>query len=344
MELKEDNPSRPWTDEGVFRTAPGVYRISLPLPNDYLHAVNVYAIEDSKGLTLVDPGVAEPESRQRLEAALDILDCGLPDVTRCLVTHIHYDHYSQAVSLQREIGTAVMLGRDEKSSVAALVDPSWRAFRAQFSLLRRYGAPDVVDAVVATDNDSQPTVGFPDEWIDDGVNVEIGGRNLLAIHTPGHTRGHVVFVDSEDNLMFAGDHVLPEITPSIGFEPVPPPLPLGDYLRSLGKVRAMPDCRLLPAHGPVTQSAHDRIDELLAHHDRRLEAASSCVSQGAKTAAGVARRLTWTRGERKFNELSPFNQMLAVLETGAHLDLLVTRRRLSSVTMEGTLQYSADVA
>jgi glyoxylase-like metal-dependent hydrolase (beta-lactamase superfamily II) len=54
--------------------------------------------------------------------------------------------------------------------------------------------------------------------------------------------------------MFAGDHVLPHITPSIGFEQQPAELPLGAYLDSLKLVRGLPDRRLLPAHGPVTPS------------------------------------------------------------------------------------------
>ena len=44
------------------------------------------------------------------------------------------------------------------------------------------------------------------------------GRDLLAVPTPGHTQGHVVFADVERALLFAGDHVLPRITPSVGFE------------------------------------------------------------------------------------------------------------------------------
>ena len=164
---------------------------------------------------------------------------------------------------------------------------------------------------------------------------------MRVMHTPGHTRGHVVFVDGGEGLIFAGDHILPHITPSIGFEPASAPLPLGDYLQSLRRVREIPDARLLPAHGPVTHSMHERIDELLAHHHQRLEDSADCVVGAADTVAEVARQLTWTRRERHLDELDPFNQMLAVLETGAHLDLLVAQGRLSSNTIDGVLHYSS---
>ena len=63
-------------------------------------------------------------------------------------------------------------------------------------------------------------------------------------------------------------------------------------------------------------------------HDRRLDACATVVRQGAATAYEAARALTWTRRERHFDDLDPFNQMMAVMETGAHLDVLVRQGRL----------------
>ena len=152
------------------------------------------------------------------------------------------------------------------------------------------------------------------------------------VPTPGHTQGHVVFTDSGNGLLFAGDHVLPHITPSIGFEPVSASQPLGDYLESLRVVRALPDLRLLPAHGPDGGSAHKRIDELLAHHAERLDRCAEAVAAGAGTAYEVACALRWTRRDRQLTDLDPFNQMLAVTETRIHLELLAAQGRLVTST------------
>ena len=106
---------------------------------------------------------------------------------------------------------------------------------------------------------SGPRLGTrqPDEWIAAGQDFDLGTRTLTAITTPGHTRGHVVFADAAAGLLFAGDHVLPHITPSIGFEEAPSAAcRCGDYLQSLNVVRRLPDMRLLPAHGPVSPSTH----------------------------------------------------------------------------------------
>ena len=99
--------------------------------------------------------------------------------------------------------------------------------------------------------------------------------------------------------------------------------------------------RLLPAHGPVTASVHARIDELLAHHDDRLGRCLAAVQAGAATAYEAAGFLRWTRRERQLGELDPFNQMLAVIETRAHLELLAAQGRLASSSTDGVTFYQA---
>jgi hypothetical protein len=140
--------------------------------------------------------------------------------------------------------------------------------------------------------------------------------------------------------MFAGDHVLGHIAPSIGFEQNHPELPLGDYLDSRKLVRALPDRRLLPVHGPVSPSVHTRVDELLDHHDTRLGRIEELVDRQAGTAAEVAVRLRWTRRERRSDELDLFNRCLAVRETLAHLDVLDVAGRLGRSDLDGTSQYA----
>jgi glyoxylase-like metal-dependent hydrolase (beta-lactamase superfamily II) len=187
---------------------------------------------------------------------------------------------------------------------------------------------------------SMDDYGMPDEWLDRDLTLHLGGRRVDAVATPGHTQGHYVFADAEQGLLFAGDHVLPTITPSIGFEPRWVEQPLRDFLASLAKVRALPDLRLLPAHGPVTESSHARIDELAAHHDHPLQLCVAAVAEGARTAWDVAGQIPWTRHERRRDELGPFDAVLAAFETLAHLDLLASRGELVR-TEEGSERHYA---
>ena len=334
-----------WTEAGIFEVAPGVHRIPLPLPQDGLRAVNVYAIEDGDGLVLIDSGWAIPVARQLLGSALEVLDATVSDIHRFLITHIHRDHYTQAISIRREVGTRVSLGAGEQPSLEVSARRDRTPMQPQLVQLRRCGAGALVEEITAgmaaRRAQHQPVDWeFPDDWIQPGRLSLDGGRQLDAVETPGHTIGHVVFHDPAERLLFAGDHVLPTITPSIGFEPLLSANPLGDFLGSLARVRAMPDATLLPAHGQVTSSVHARIDELVDHHGRRLAETSAAIDQGANTAFEAAHILHWTRRARAFKELDPFNQMLATTETAAHLELLVAQGRISrSIDDDGVYHY-----
>jgi glyoxylase-like metal-dependent hydrolase (beta-lactamase superfamily II) len=361
-----------WIEEGAHPVAPGVHRIPLPLPSDGLRAVNVYAIEADAGLVLIDSGWALANALEQLERSLAVIGAGLRDVRQFLVTHMHRDHYTQAVEIRRLLGTTIALGAGEQPSIEGLLSGEFRPMRAQLAVLRLAGAHPVADLLAAatagglgahrTPSAAGAGTGLmpaghpalrpgatvaaalsyeaPDTWISPDRQFELGTRTLTAVATPGHTRGHVVFADIDAGLLFAGDHVLPHITPSIGFQEAPSEQPLREYLESLNVVRRLPDMRLLPAHGPVSPSTHARIDELVGHHDQRLALMAEVLAGSECTGYDVARAIGWTRRERKLGELDLMNQMLAICETVYHLDLLVAQARaVSNTGADGVRRY-----
>jgi glyoxylase-like metal-dependent hydrolase (beta-lactamase superfamily II) len=334
--------STAWIEAGAHLVAPGIWRIPLSLPTDGLKAVNVYAVTDGDGLTLIDGGWALDVARAELVAALAEIGCGLGDIRRFLVTHAHRDHYTQAVAIRRDFGAKVLIGVGEKHAIERLTGTIPPGLRTQFTILARHGAEPVAEALRALGvHENVKDMGYelPDAWIGSGEKFTVGNRMLEAIPTPGHTRGHVVFADRDAGLLFAGDHVLPHITPSVAFEVDPSPLGLRDYLASLRMVRAMPDMAMLPAHGPAGAGVHARIDELLAHHATRLADMGDVLRSGAATAYDVATQVGWTSRQRKFLDLDPFNQMLAVFETALHLDLLEAQGVAVTETVDEVRYY-----
>jgi glyoxylase-like metal-dependent hydrolase (beta-lactamase superfamily II) len=232
--------------------------------------------------------------------------------------------------LGTETGAEVVLGRAEQPGIEAIQTMADLEESPFAALLRSAGAPDVAEQwnrFRERSEEPQDMAGWqpPDRWLEGDTTVEVGARTLDAVLTPGHTPGHYVFADRAASLLFAGDHVLPTITPSIGFTHPPAPSPLSDFMASLTKVRGLPDLQLLPAHGPVAPSSHARVDALLAHHEERLAACLRALEAGAHTSAEVAGQLPWTRHEHAFASLDVFNQGLAALETKAHLEVLVAR-------------------
>ena len=305
-----------------------------------MRAVNVYVVVGTDGLFVVDSGWPIPESKDLLSTGLSELGADFTDVRRFLVTHVHRDHYAQAVHLRREFGIRVTLGEHERSSLEAAVRPGHPDMRESVALLRELGAKDLADQLARHEPKIDPEDWeLPDDWFGSDDVVDIGNRVLDVVPTPGHTQGHVVFHDLAGALLFAGDHVLPTITPSIGFEPARTANPLRAFLASLAVVRARPDAMLLPAHGAVTASVHERIDELVDHHRRRLDAMAAVLGWGTDTAAGVAAQVTWTKRERTFDELDMFNRFMAVCETGAHLELLVSQGLASRRLEDGVRRY-----
>ncbi|MTD13437.1 MBL fold metallo-hydrolase [Nakamurella sp. YIM 132087] len=332
-----------WRTPGTFEVATGVHRIPMPMSDGGLDTVNVYALIAPDGITLIDGGEHVPGALDRLAAGLAPLGAGIADVRRVLVTHVHVDHYSLAPSIRRISGAEVAMGAGEQPTIQRVGDPDFPQWSEQHRQLRRGGAGDVLEGILAgfPGMESDPADYLPpDTWWTGPTDIPLGDAVLQVIPTPGHTAGHSVFALPGQGLMFTGDHVLPRITPSIGFDAAPAVLPLRSFLASLALVRSGADHRMLPAHGPVTDSVHHRIDELVAHHDVRLAETAAAVRGGASSAREVAAQLGWTRHLRRFDELTVFNRMLAVCETLAHLDLLVDRGELTVTEDEGISRYA----
>jgi glyoxylase-like metal-dependent hydrolase (beta-lactamase superfamily II) len=318
-----------WSAPGCYAVSPGVHRIPLTMPQDGLRAVNVFAIETDRGLALVDGGWRVGGALDELRDALARIGRRPEEIVDVLVTHVHRDHYTLATALRREYGARISLGRQERPGLDAIRELGSNVPTSSLRELRRGGDPELADAVAAATvaEPFEPTDWeLPDRWLAPGL-LDLGGRRLEVVETPGHTKGHIVLHDLDSALIFSGDHVLPTITPSIGFELGDWELPLGQYLASLELLLDRPDGLLAPAHGHHGVAVHHRVRELLDHHAQRLRRTRDVLVDAGRplTAAAVADGLPWTRRERPLGELDDFNRMIAICETLAHLDLLADR-------------------
>jgi len=102
----------------------------------------------------------------------------------------------------------------------------------------------------------------------------------------GHTPEHVCFVDLEGKLIIAGDQILPRITSNVSVT-LTEPLgdPLGDWLASIDKFRALPDDLLvLPAHGEPFYGLHARLDRLEEGHRTSLDRLHAHLAEAPRRA------------------------------------------------------------
>jgi glyoxylase-like metal-dependent hydrolase (beta-lactamase superfamily II) len=135
-------------------------------------------------------------------------------------------------------------------------------------LRQRTGAP-----VLAFDPDGG------EERLEDAAVVRTRGAALTAMHTPGHTPDHVVFVDAASGSMFTGDAVLGWGTSVID----PPEGELRDYVASLRRMLALAPPVLYPGHGPVVSDGVAKLREYLEHREEREREVLAGLAGGPRT-------------------------------------------------------------
>ncbi len=177
-------------------------------------------------LAVVDPGSPYPDEQAFLERVLaDLATQGLA-LREIWLTHAHRDHMG---------------------GVAAL--------RARHDVVLR-AHPEVVERLPR-----EREVGFTVP-LADGDRLH---RRFRAVHTPGHARGHVAFLDQRTGALLAGDMLSTLSTIVID----PPEGDMAEYVRSLERLRDLGPRTIFPAHGPPTQGAIDKLENYLAHRRER---------------------------------------------------------------------------
>jgi glyoxylase-like metal-dependent hydrolase (beta-lactamase superfamily II) len=306
----------------VERVRPGIWSIPVPIPNNPLRYVLVYAFETDRGAYIVDAGWNTDDAYQTLVAGLERAGFSIGDVQGVLVTHIHPDHYGLAGRVREASGAWVALHPADAALIEARYDAPDDLIEAIASMLRREGAP--AEEIDSLKNASMPVRPFvsavrPDLLVEDGDKPDVPGWELKAIWTPGHSPGHLCFHEASNRLMLSGDHVLPRITPNISVHPQAGPDPLGDFLASLDKVGAYDVDEVLPAHEHRFVDLQERVAQLRAHHRARFDEVIASIRDGADTTWAVAARMTWNR---PWDQIQGFMRRAAVGEAMAHLSYL----------------------
>lgn len=312
----------------VEQVRPGLWSIPVPMPDNPLRYVTVYALETSNGVAIVDAGWDRPEAWDGLVGGLTEAGFALTDITDILVTHIHADHYGLAGRVREESGARILMHPADAALLQERYVDTQPLVDGIRSMLITAGAPaDDADGLshASMGVRSYVSVAQPDVLLEDGDTVKLPGWDIAAIWTPGHSPGHLFFYERERRLAISGDHVLPRITPNISLHS-PGRDPLADFLDSLLKVRDLDCDEVLPAHEYRFRGLDDRVDELCEHHANRLQEIETAVREApGSTCWEVAPKLHWSR---PWDEVQGFMRRAAVGETFAHVVLLERQGRI----------------
>ncbi len=293
----------------------GLLALGLRQPGTLPHYTLSYLVLDSGGAVhLVDPGWDSDENWRMLVAALRSLGRALSDVATVTVTHLHPDHLGMAERVRAASGAPVALHRLEQEGIRALTTP----LPEQESLARfaEWGVPEhrrqeLLDAVERRSSWRPFTA---DRLLEDGSPLGIPGRDLRAVHTPGHTTGHLAIVGEEDGVVLLGDLLLPNQFPGIGLGGPPDGDPVGDYLASLDRIGALDAFEALPGHGYRFRGIAERCTVTAEHHEKRTREVASLLD-GDRLLWDIAAELSWTAG---WESLTGLQLLSALSQTALH--------------------------
>ncbi len=320
------------TDLALTEVAAGVFELRLPIPfEDGL--VNVFLFTDGGEADLLDCGMNSEESLEAIRRALDHL--GGPRLRRLVVTHIHPDHYGAAGALAGDGLADLYMHRLE----VPLVHPRYVELEHLVEQVRTYllvnGVPEEEADVLSNSQRALSQVVKPADaavQLDGAEHIAMGQHVLRVEWTPGHSPGHVCLHEARSGLLFAGDHVLPELSPNIGLHPQSTPDPLHDYLQGLKRMAALEPTLVLPAHGRPFSEVGPRVDALVSHHARRLDQILELVGDQEKSGWQVALDL-W--GPRE----NLYEKRLALQEGLAHLQALAVERRVAKTVTPDAVRW-----
>jgi glyoxylase-like metal-dependent hydrolase (beta-lactamase superfamily II) len=250
----------------------------MPLPFQLNH-VNVYAVEDYGGWTLIDTGLATSSSRQAWETAL-AGPLGAQPVRRVICTHMHPDHIGLAGWLCRKDEAPLLMSRSEYMMARMLVSEQEASNEGEaFYRGAGWGSAQLVNWREGFGGFAKGVAALPRAYtrLQEGELLGIGGDEWTVVIGAGHSPEHVCLWRRSDDVFIAGDQVLPRISSNVSVWPTEPDAdPLGDWMTSLAKFRRLlaRETLVLPGHGEPFRGVHHRLDALKRGHEvalKRLE-------------------------------------------------------------------------
>lgn len=258
----------------------------MPVPGS-LRAINLWVLAGTNGATLVDTGMRDAVTKNAWEV-LKANHFNNFSVERVFVTHMHPDHSGLAGWLIEQFPNSILsmsrleyyvlreLSRDVGRTLPASVlkfycQCGWSqkqlaSYQSEFGSFAKmiHPLPNLFDAVV------------------DGDQINTGVTQWEVVTGRGHSPEQSLLYSVENELLIAGDQVLPTISPNVSVFPQEPNAdPLSDWLQSLERLKQrVPNSVLvLPSHGRPFRGLHSRIEAIVDEHEKSLSELAKFLSR-----------------------------------------------------------------
>jgi glyoxylase-like metal-dependent hydrolase (beta-lactamase superfamily II) len=224
---------------------PGIARVLAPNPSAFTFTgTQTYLVGDAE-VAVIDPGPELPAHLDALQQAI-----GGRKVAAIMCTHTHRDHSPAAGPLAQATGAPII------GCAPLVLDDAGPRADAAFD--RDYA---------------------PDRVLGDGESIEVDGRRLTAVATPGHTSNHLCFAEETSGALFTGDHVMGWSTTVV----FPPDGDMAAYMASLDKLQRRDDRIYYPAHGPAVTNPRQHVRGFIGHRKQRERQILGLLEERART-------------------------------------------------------------
>ena len=318
----------------AIEIAEGVLWMRLPLPMKLDH-VNVYALDDGDGWTIVDTGFDSKRGRAIWEGLLGGPLRGKP-IARVVVTHHHPDHIGMAGWLQSEKGAELVTTRTAWLMARMLtLDVQEVASEEALAFYRSAG----MDSPIYEKRKIERPFNFADvvaplpigySRVRQGDTIRMGGRTWDVHIGNGHAPEHATFWSRDDNLVLAGDQILSSISPNIGVYPTEPMAdPIAEWLEACERLAplARPDHLVLGGHKLPFTGLPLRMRQLIDNHHGALSRLLDYIDSPKSASECFAPLFKREIGEAEYG--------LALVESVAHLSHLHQAGRATRVGRPG---------
>ena len=310
-----------------------LHQIKTSMIRPHLPYVMCYVFEDRSGkVTLFDTGFGTEIAFKELKNQLNNIGYQFSDIENIIISHTHPDHMGMLGRI-REVNPNfnLIISEKEYNWLNSRQNRDWQLLGNQW--LQKHGM-----SLEEIDNSKQDTQWKNIEWpelnnptlVNDLDIFKFGEWEFKFLDTPGHTIGHLCMYEVNKKIMLTGDHVLPHISPnvSVDFEGKNNES-LIQYINSLEKLENYETDIVLPAHEFSFKNLNQRINELIMHHQERLNEHLILFKDKSMTAVDVAREISWNTGS--FDNFNLMMKRSAVGETVAHLEYLVAKNSLEKI-------------
>jgi glyoxylase-like metal-dependent hydrolase (beta-lactamase superfamily II) len=269
---------------------PGIARLLAHNPSAFTYYGTQSYVLGEREVAVVDPGPDLPEHLDALTEAI-----AGRQLVAIMCTHTHRDHSPAARPLAERTGAPVI-----------------------------GCAPLALETVGPRADASFDGDYAPDRVLADGEQVEVDGKPVIAVATPGHTSNHLCFAYGD--ALLTGDHVMGWSTTVV----VPPDGDMAQYMRSLDKLRARDDRVYYPAHGEPVTNPQRYVRHLMGHRMQREKQILKLVGEQSRPIPDIVA-----------NAYPGLDPRLVIAAGGSVLAHLVDLERRGLVEQQGELWTAA---